>query len=79
MSESMAINVSEKFKSNIAISCTGISGPSGGTDEKPVGTVHHAIMLQNRIMHSKIIHTGNRNNIRIQSTISCFNMVIKNL
>ena len=75
----MVKNLIKITKSDIGIAVSGIAGPTGGTAEKPVGTVHHAIMLQNRIMHSKIIHTGNRNNIRIQSTINCFNMVIKNL
>ena len=75
----MVKNLIKITKADIGIAVSGIAGPTGGTTEKPVGTVHHAIMLQNRIMHSKIIHTGNRNNIRIQSTINCFNMIIKNL
>ena len=83
VSKEVVVNMVENLikitKADIGIAVSGIAGPTGGTPKKPVGTVHHAIMLQNRIMHSKIIHTGNRNNIRIQSTISCFNMVIKNL
>ena len=55
VSESMAINVSEKFKSNIAISCTGISGPSGGTDEKPVGTVYISVKCMDKIITKKFI------------------------
>ena len=35
----MAKKISKKFKTNISIACTGISGPSGGSEEKPVGTV----------------------------------------
>ena len=37
--EMMAKKISKKFKTNISIACTGISGPSGGSEEKPVGTV----------------------------------------
>jgi len=35
----MARNVAQKFRSDIGISTTGIAGPDGGTEEKPVGTV----------------------------------------
>jgi len=35
----MASSVRSKFKSDIGLSTTGVAGPSGGTKEKPVGTV----------------------------------------
>ena len=36
--EIMAKNIREKFKTDYSIAVSGIAGPSGGTDEKPVGT-----------------------------------------
>jgi nicotinamide-nucleotide amidase len=36
----MAVNVKKKFYSDIGISITGIAGPSGGTKQKPVGSVY---------------------------------------
>ena len=39
----MAERVRERFGADIGIATTGISGPDGGTDEKPVGLVHIAL------------------------------------
>ena len=39
----MARGAAERFHANYALSTTGIAGPSGGTDEKPVGLVYYAM------------------------------------
>ena len=38
--EQMATNVMEKFGTDYGLSVTGIAGPGGGADEKPVGLVY---------------------------------------
>ena len=43
VAEQMAIGVKEKLKSDWGISITGIAGPTGGTEFKPVGLVYVAI------------------------------------
>lgn len=39
----LANNVRQLFKSDIGVGITGIAGPDGGSDEKPVGTVYVAV------------------------------------
>ncbi|KAA3633620.1 MAG: competence/damage-inducible protein A [Calditrichaeota bacterium] len=46
----MAKGVKEKFDSEYAIAITGIAGPDGGTDEKPVGLTYVGIAYRNDVV-----------------------------
>lgn len=54
----------------VGISVTGIAGPGGGTDEKPVGLVYSALYIDGKIMVRKFNFTGNRQKIRNRAVIS---------
>lgn len=56
----MAVGVRKKFKTDIGISTTGIAGPDGGTEEKPVGTVWMAISFGKNVVTRKIQLPGTR-------------------
>ena len=72
VSESVAIALAQGMKeysqSTWALAVTGIAGPTGGSKEKPVGTVHIAVSGPNGTHHKKLALTGNRSQIT-QSTI----------
>lgn len=63
----MAENVCRITRSDYGLSVTGISGPKGGTSEKPVGTVYCAIHSINKTMIFKYIFKGDRDSIRRQT------------
>lgn len=70
-----------KSDNAIAIAITGIAGPSGGSENKPVGLVYFAIESSNiRLCHnSKQIFSGDRNSIREQSCRYIIEMLLSKL
>jgi len=50
------------------ISVSGIAGPGGGSEEKPVGTVWIAVSLRDQMVHTqKFLFEGDRNQVRLQA------------
>lgn len=69
----MAERVAKINNSDFSLAVTGIAGPSGGTVEKPVGTVWIAwgVKIQDKFaLESELfVFSGDRNEIRNQSAI----------
>ncbi len=68
VADQMANGVLNHCDANISASITGIAGPGGGSDEKPVGTVYISIAVNNQPAEATYhLFKGNRQFIRQQS------------
>ena len=66
--ESMAINVREKLGADWSIALSGIAGPNGGSQDKPVGLVYISISgPNNSITTIKKQFNSTRNRLEIQT------------
>ncbi|MEJ7861585.1 MAG: competence/damage-inducible protein A [Pyrinomonadaceae bacterium] len=64
VAEAMAKNLLEQSETNFAISVTGIAGPAGGIEEKPVGLVFIGYASQEEVKYIKLNLPGDRHLIR---------------
>lgn len=64
VAHSMAVGIRTRLKSDYSISITGIAGPTGGTPQKPVGTVWCGFGTPNQTFAKKFQVDGNRSQIR---------------
>lgn len=69
------------LSTEVAISTTGIAGPGGGSNEKPVGLVYIGIRVLDKTYVIKKIFHGNRQQIRqrtvLEALVSLFQILTK--
>ncbi len=75
VAEEMAIGACKSANANCAIATTGVAGPTGGTDENPVGTVCFACVVKNQVLTERMIFSGTRMEIRMQAAIYALEML----
>jgi nicotinamide-nucleotide amidase len=64
----MAQGAQRQFQSRMALSVTGVAGPDGGSDEKPVGTVCIGLVADDFISASKYHFQGSREQVKLESS-----------
>jgi len=79
VAKEMLLGLFEKTKTDICIAITGIAGPNGGTEDKPVGLVYIGFKIFEEIFVIKNNFRGNRNEIRERSVNKVFNILSKKL
>jgi nicotinamide-nucleotide amidase len=77
--EQMAIAIKKKYNTDYSISASGIAGPGGGTEDKPVGTVWVAIATPEKVISEKFLFGNNRERNIQKTANAALNMLRKEL
>ena len=76
----MVKNLSKISKTNISISITGIAGPKGGTNKKPVGLVYVGIKKGNKISIKKYLFKNKGRSYIQKATVNkCLGLILSAL
>lgn len=73
----MALGAALAADTDISISVTGIAGPDGGTNEKPVGLVYVGVCIKDIVHVEEFRFSGDRANVREQTVISALGLLRK--
>ena len=76
----MAEGVRRRLEADVAVSTTGIAGPDGGTDTKPVGTVCFGVAIDGRPTYTVTRRfPGDRERVRTLTTTAALHLVVAQL
>ena len=75
----MALGIQRLTGSDWAVSTTGIAGPDGGTEDKPVGTVWVSVADSVGVFSQKLSLDGSRSEIRDRTVIEALSMLLERL
>ena len=75
----LARGARERCAADYGIGITGIAGPGGGSEEKPVGLVHSALADKNGTRHWRILHFGDRELVRQRSVTAALDRLRRRL
>lgn len=75
VAEEMAMGAAERANADCAVATTGVAGPTGGTEDIPVGTVCFACVVKNQVLTERMVFSGTRMEIRMQAAIYAIEML----
>ena len=62
---------------HVALAVTGIAGPGGGSDDKPVGLVHMAVATEDGTTHLRKVFPGNRDEVRHATVVAALTLLLQ--
>ena len=71
----MAEGIRKRCGADIGVSTTGIAGPDGGTDDKPVGLVYIGLSIGDKTIVTRNVFNGDRNSVRRRACLKAFDMI----
>ncbi|PYS93793.1 MAG: competence/damage-inducible protein A [Acidobacteria bacterium] len=79
VAEAMAEGVRERAETDFGLAVTGIAGPDGGTEDKPVGLVYIALSDDAHTEHRKLLLPGDRQLIRWRASQAALDLLRRRL
>jgi nicotinamide-nucleotide amidase len=79
VAEAMAEGVRRRADTDFGLSATGIAGPGGGSEEKPVGLVYIALSDDAHTEHRKLMLPGDRHLIRWRASQAALDLLRRRL
>jgi nicotinamide-nucleotide amidase len=75
VAEAMARGARKRLGVDVAVSVTGVAGPGGGTEEKPVGLVYYHVETPTGGHGSSFSFPGDRDSIRRRAVVASLHLV----
>jgi nicotinamide-nucleotide amidase len=75
VASAMAIAARQKAETDFAIAITGIAGPAGGSEQKPVGLVFISVSSYNNCLTNRFLFAHARELVRIRAALTALNML----
>ncbi|HEY5560999.1 MAG TPA: competence/damage-inducible protein A [Clostridiaceae bacterium] len=75
----MARGIREVAEANIGMSTTGIAGPGGGSEEKPVGLVYIGLCINGNTITKRLLISGSRDKVRERSVFEALDFLRREL
>jgi nicotinamide-nucleotide amidase len=75
VARAMAEGARQRLRADFGLAFTGIAGPDGGSEQKPVGLVHFALASAAGTQNQERVFIGDRQAVRRRATFAGFDLL----